>query len=337
MKKKFFLLILSLVLILSIVSGCSNKNAGDEVSTAPKEEQEQPKTLKFSFPDGLPALTAAKLDKENPAVDKNVTINYELLKAPDVLVSSILKGEPDIAIVPSNLAAQAFNKGMAYRLAGTSTWGSLYMISTEEINSFEDLKGKEIYSIGKGLTPDIVLRYVLSENGIDPDKDVTITYLNAATELGPAFLSGKTNLAVLPEPLATTILTKKENAKVIFDLNKEWANLTGIDEGYPQSSLIIKEDLIKDDPEFVSKFLEKYKESSDWAMGNLGQLGDYAKELGISVEKNAIVNAKEKLNIRFTETKDCKDAYEKYYEVLMNFEPKTIGGKLPDEGLYFER
>ena len=325
MKKRLLLLFLSLVLILPLAVGCGEKTV--------KEQQ----TIQFCYQDGTPALTAAKLAKESPTIDKNININYEMQKSPDLLVTKILKGEADIAIVPSNLAAQAFNKNLPYKIVGTAVWGSFYLTSAEDIKSFEELKGKEIYTFGKGLTPDLVLRYVLSKNGIDPDKDVKINYLNAASEVGPAFISGKTDLALLAEPLLTTVIMKKPDAKVIFDLNEEWAKAAGTEKGYPQASLIIKNDLIGNNMEFVEEFIKAYEESRKWAKENPKKLGEYAGELGISVSKETIEKGIRWTNIESFNIKDSKEEYKTFYEAIIDFAPDFIGGKLPDEKIYFER
>ena len=242
-------------------------------------------------------MTVTKLAYEKPIIDENIEIEYEFQNTPDLLASKILKGEADIAIVPSNLAAQAYNKEIPYKLVGTSVWGTLYMMSTEDINTFNDLKGKEIYSFGKNLTPDLVFKYVLRENGIDPDKDISITYLNAASEVGPAFISGKTNLAVLSEPAVTNILSKKEDAKIIFDFNEEWSKITGIQMGYPQASLIIKADLIENNKEFVEKFIETYVENMKWSSENPEQLGQYAEELEFGITQDMVVKGIERMNM----------------------------------------
>ncbi len=54
------------------------------------------------------------------------------------------------------------------------------------------------------------------QNGLVPDEDIKINYLNAASDLGPAFLSGKTNLALLSEPLATNIMMKMRTLKLYW-------------------------------------------------------------------------------------------------------------------------
>ena len=337
--KRMLIILLSLLLIFTVA--CSKEkpaesNVGTEENGSAEQNQEK-KTVKFCFPNGVPALTVAKFAYENPIIDENMEIEYEIQSTPDLLASKILKGEADIAIVPSNLAAQAYNKEIPYKLVGTSVWGTLYMMSTEEIDSFDSLKGKEVYSFGKNLTPDLVFKYVLKENGIEPDKDVSITYLNAASEVGPAFISGKTNLAVLSEPAVTNIMMKKDNAKVVFDFNEEWSKITGIEQGYPQASLIIKSDLLEDHKEFVDKFIQVYSENLQWAKENPEKLGEYAEKLEYGITKDMVVNGIERMNMGPLYVEDMKKEYEVYYNVLLNFAPDVIGGKLPDEEFYFER
>lgn len=321
------------IIILSSLVGCNSTKVVEEEPIVHQE----PKTIKFCYQDGTPALTSAKLAKENPIIDDNIVIEYEMQKSPDLLVTKVLKEEADIAIVPSNLAAQAFNKELSYEIVGTAVWGSFYLASTEDINGFEELKGREIYTFGKGLTPDLVLRYVLSQNGIDPEEDVKITYLNAASEVGPAFIGGKTNLAVLAEPLLTTITMKKEDTKIILDLNEEWGKAAGTDKGYPQASLIIKKDLIENNREFVEDFIKAYEESRKWAVENSETLGGYAEELGISVAKETIEKGIIWNNVESFNIIDGKEEYKAYYEAILDFAPDFIGGKIPDEDIYFEK
>jgi len=322
--KRFLIFLLIFILLIPLV-GCQKT-----VST------EGPKTIRFSFQDGTPALTAAKLAMESPTID-GIEMEYDMGKSPDLLVTKILKEEADIAIVPSNLAALAYNKGLGYKIVGTSIWGSFYLVSTEDIRDFDDLKGREIYTFGKGLTPDIVLRLVLTNNGIDPDGDVSFNYLNAASEVAPVFLSGKSNLAVFAEPLFTTVMMKKEEAKIILDLNEEWRKATRTEMGYPQASLIIKEALIENNMDFVEKFIEAYKDSRIWAKENPKKLGEYAEKLGIGVAKETIERGIRWNKVEIFDIDDTIEEYEAYYEAIMDFDPEFIGGKVPNEDIYFKR
>ena len=79
-----------------------------------------------------------------------------------------------MACVPANLASVLYNKteGEIVTLA-VNTLGVLYIVENgNAVQSMADLAGKTIVAAGKGSTPEYALRYLLSENGIDPNKDV---------------------------------------------------------------------------------------------------------------------------------------------------------------------
>ena len=50
-----------------------------------------------------------------------------------------------------------------------------------------------------------------------------------------------------------------------------------------------------------------------------------------------IVKGIERINIGSFPIKDSKKEYEIYYDAIFDFAPDYIGGKIPDEEIYFER
>lgn len=93
-----------------------------------------------------------------------------------------------------------------------NTLGVLYIVeSGDTVQSVEDLRGKTIYASGKGSTPEYVLNYILSQNGIDPDTDVTIEWKSEHAECLSALMSEGNGIAMLPQPFVTTAQTKSDN------------------------------------------------------------------------------------------------------------------------------
>ena len=296
-----------------------------------------PKTpLKFSYMEGVTALTAAKMMKDNAQIGEKFEIQYDLLRSTDLLTSTILKGESDIAMIPSTLAATQYNKNLGYTVVGTSTWGNLYLIGTQDAPFLGALVGNEIATFGKGLTPDLVFRLLLLKDAIEPDTDLTLNYQASAAEVGPYLLSGKATFAILPEPAVSGVIGKSEGkVKVLFDLNSLWADYMDVEKGYPQASLVIKTSLIESDPEFVKDFIAAYMESIQWALDNPEELGDISEELELGLAKGAVILGIERMNIGDFPIEDSREEYEAYYKAIMDFAPDFIGGKLPDEGLYY--
>lgn len=315
-------LFLSIFMTLAIV-GCDKKEEGNVVKTE----------VSFIAPNGVPATAISKMIKENVQVDNKYNINYSIENTSDTLATAVMKGEPDIAIVPSNLALQAYNKGLGYKLVGTTGLGALYLVSTEGEIAFEDLRGKEVYNIGSGLTPDIVFKALLKENNIE---DFTLSYVGGATELAPAILGGKAKYAVVPEPALTTILNKNPNIKIISSLNNLWKESFNSDNGFPQASLIVKEDLIKDNKDFINKLVEEISNSINWVNENNSEASKFSIENGSQVEETILEKSIKSSNITFIKARENKEDYMDYYKVLEKENPKSIGEKLPDEKFFYE-
>ena len=99
------------------------------------------------------------------------TYEFTLAASADEVSPKLMQGELDIACVPANLASVLYNRteGGIVTLA-VNTLGVLYIVENgNAVQSMADLAGKTIVASGKTSTPEYALRYLLSENGIDPD------------------------------------------------------------------------------------------------------------------------------------------------------------------------
>ena len=79
--------------------------------------------------------------------------------SPDALTPRFISGDVDVAAVPINLASVLYNKleGDVVVLA-VNTLGVLYILENgNEISSFADLNGKDVYATGQGSTPEYIL------------------------------------------------------------------------------------------------------------------------------------------------------------------------------------
>jgi len=324
--KKSSKIIFSLLLAISMVFTFVACNKKEEANIVKKE-------ISFVVPSGVPATAISKMIKDNIQIENNYNINYSIENTSDTLATAVMKGEPDIAIVPSNLAAQAYNKGLGYKLVGTTGLGALYLISTEGDMELNELSGKEVYNIGSGLTPDIVFKAILKESGIS---DVTLSYVGGATELAPAILGGKAKYAVVPEPALTTILNKNPNIKVIASLNDLWKEKFNSESGFPQASLIVKETLINEDKDFINNLIEEISNSINWVNKNNKDAATYSIENGSQVEEAILEKSISNSNITFIKAKDNEEDYMAYFQVLESENAKSIGDKLPDENFFYE-
>ncbi|MEI3405555.1 MAG: PhnD/SsuA/transferrin family substrate-binding protein [Christensenellales bacterium] len=174
---------------------------------------------------GPTAMGMVKLmdEAESGAVEGNA-YSFAIAAAVDEVTPKIVKGETDIAAVPANLASVLYQntKGEVQVLA-VNTLGVIYIVeSGDSVKSVEDLRGRTIYASGKGATPEYALNYILSENGIDPTKDVTIEWKSEHAECLAALLAEDNAIAMLPQPFVTTAQMKSDPIQVRLDLTAEW-------------------------------------------------------------------------------------------------------------------
>ena len=326
--KKIGIIILSMLLIF----GCGNggvpkddKNAGEEKIT-----------VKFIFPEGLPALSVLGMYSENKQFEDNVNIKYEKAATAETLTGSLLTEDNNIiAIVPSSLAAQLYNKNMGYKILGTVSWGSLYLVSSENISGLEDLKNKKTGIIGRGQTPDIVFRNILSKNNIDAES-LDLEYFSSGTELASALAAGKIKTAVLSEPAASILMKKNTDVKMILSLNEEWKKLYSNKYGFPQATLIAKEGVLKKYPDIAKKLALELEEQNKWLTGE-GNKEDFLKKAELSIPAAFLPEIIKNSNINFLSIKETENYYLEYYKILSDFDVKTIGGKIPDSGIFYEK
>jgi NitT/TauT family transport system substrate-binding protein len=122
-----------------------------------------------------------------------------------------------------------------------------------------------------------------------------------------------------------------------MDFNEEWKKANNSEYGFPQSTVIVKKELVQSDNKFVQEFLKELEESCNFAADNNSDLPAYCEEIGVSVNKDIVSKSIEKANIKYVAIKDCYKEYDTYFNKLKELDPKTIGGKVPDEGVYMEK
>ena len=195
--------------------------------------------------------------------------NFTMYGAADEIVPLLVKGDLDAAAVPANLAATLYNKtNGAVEVACINTLGVLYIVENgETVNSVGDLKGQTIVTTGKGATPEYVLRYVLTENGVDPDSDVTVEYCSEATEALSKVQAGEATIAMLPQPFVTVAQTKIEGLRMALDLTAEWDKLDN-GSGLITGVIVARRDVVEANPGAVDSFLQNYALSVEWVNDN---------------------------------------------------------------------
>ena len=261
--------------------------------------------------------------------------DFEMYGKADEIVPQLVKGELDAAAVPANLAATLYQKtNGAIEVACINTLGVLYVVENgETVNSVEDLKGKTIVTTGKGTTPEYVLRYILTENGVDPDNDVTLDFYSEATEALAQLQAGTSTIAMLPQPFVTSALAQVEGLRVALDMNEEWEKVAG--SKLVTGVLVARKDAVEADPARFAAFMDGYKASVEAANTDLDGTAALCEEQGVVAKAAIAKKALPNCNIVCLTGADLLEALPGYLEVLYNASPAAVGGEMPDNSFYF--
>ena len=201
-----------IAITLLVVASMPLSAVGEQESPTVPPDPAEPATLSVVVATGTPAVSMSYLVSEDPQVYPGIDLEYEVVNSLNLLSARVLSGEADVIVATTDLGAKLRGRDVDIRYVGSAVWGMLYVVTTEDLDGWDDLRGREIKMLGRGLAPDIVLRYLLESNGLDPDSDVTLDYVQATTELAPTFISGASTISIMPEPALSMVLTRREDA-----------------------------------------------------------------------------------------------------------------------------
>ena len=264
--------------------------------------------------------------------------DLQLYGAADEIVPKLIKGQVDIAAIPANLAATLYQKtNGGIQVMAVNTLGVLYVVEKgDTVHSFADLKGRTILSTGKGTTPEYVLRYLLTKNGIDPDKDVKIEYYSEASEVTAQMAATKKDaIAVLPQPYVTAAQMKDSDLRVVLDLTKEWNKVC--DTQLITGVTVVRTAYAEDHPEEVINFLKDYQKSVEAANNDIDGTAALCEKVGVVAKAAIAKKALPKCNIVYRIGDEMKADVNAYLQVLYDASPAAVGGKLPDGNFYYTK
>ena len=341
--KKSLSLAMALLLALSLTA-CGTKQeapAPEEppAQEAPMQEEtpaEAPVTTRIAALKGPTAMGLVKLMSDDPQSADGPLYDFTLAGAADEVTPSLIKGDLDMACVPANLASVLYNKteGQIVTLA-VNTLGVIYIVENgNAVQSMADLAGKTIVAAGKGSTPEYALRYLLSENGIDPDKDVVIDWKSEHAECVAALASGAATIALLPQPFVTVAQTKIEGLRMALDLTAEWDALDN-GSGMITGVVVARKSFVEEHPAAVAAFLEDYAASVDWVNSNTADAAQLISQFGIIEAAPVAEKALPYCNIVCITGDELASKLSGYLQVLFEAQPTAVGGKLPGDDFYY--
>jgi NitT/TauT family transport system substrate-binding protein len=260
----------------------------------------------------------------------------------DQLKAMVAGKQGDFVTMPSNNAALFYNKGLELKLLNISVWNITYLVTVDgEVKSFSDIKGQSLVVPFQGSVPDVMFQYMATKEGLDPQKDFDLRYATDPTQAAQLLLAGKVQNAVLSEALATAVLLQTKDAEKplhkAFAFDKAWEKATGAS-GQPPIAGTAATANVMNRPEVIAAFEREYAAAVDWMLANPEAAGKLMAlqlpQLGL---KAAVMTASLKsITWKYTPAAEARAPLEAFYSALSDLNPQVIGGKLPDDGFYYQ-
>lgn len=265
--------------------------------------------------------------------------NIRLTSSAEEARAAFIAGQTDIVSLPTNLAAVLYNKlpDDGVRMLAVNTLGVLYIVENgESIGSLADLKGKKLYATGQGSTPEYVIRWLLKENGLEDQ--VTLEFIEDHDTLATMLASGLADIAMLPEPKVTAAMMKNADLRVALDVTEEYektAQAAGIESQMSMGCVLTRQSVIDEHPEVIDAFLEAYTESVQTVNTQQAASAEIMAEKGIIPNAKIALQALPRCHIVMITGEEMKTLIAPFMDMLYASDPKSVGGALPGDDLYY--
>lgn len=308
-----------LVLPLLLLNSCKDKNTN---------------SIRIGVLQGPSAISFIQMIN-TPTVIDGKTVEIIIKNDPQQIQALMMRHELDFAVLPTVIAANLYNKGIDYRIIACPVWGTLYIVTNQpNINTLEDISGHSVSVFGQGATPDILLQREIQNKGIINVKlDYTFSGNN---ETAQALLQNKTQIAVISEPLVSTLISKNKNIHIVSKLNcEEFFRNSDIDI-FAQSAFVVSNRFINNYNDIIPLVRDAYSTSCNF----INEQPDEAAKMLVNNKLIAdIATAKLALplcNIRYVGAFAIEREINRYLQIYFDFDPKSIGGKMPTRDFIYQ-
>ena len=317
--KKFLAIMLALALLLAV--GCE-KPAGNEKTT-----------VRIGVLNGPTGMGAAKLMADNEAGTTANQYAFELFGSPTDLPGLLIKGELDMAAVPTNMAALVYQKsGKNVKLLALNTLGVLYLLEKgDTVHSIKDLEGKTVATAGQASTPEYAMKFLLEKNGTQAD----LRFYGSHAEVVTQGVAGKEDLLLLPEPQVSVLLAKDAGFRVALDINTAWDEAVAGSSVFSMGCLVVRKAFAEEHPEAVKAFLTEYAASVAYVNEHPQEGAALIAQYKIIENKTIVEAAIPNCHMVCVTGEEMKTKTAPYLEILYGFDPTAVGGQLPDEEFYY--
>ncbi|NLJ77354.1 MAG: ABC transporter substrate-binding protein [Peptococcaceae bacterium] len=340
MKKGAIILLAAALILVFFLGGCTQKT--DRQSPVTATPSPQAAGAAVNLEDLRLAVGSAPGPVTYPLAQMAELNNNIVLKpwqGAEQLTAMISAKEVQLCSTPLHNAVLSYNKGLDTQLLMVTVWGMLYVMSTEsEVVSLQDLTGKEVVLSGKGSIHDLIFRHLLINNGINPDHDLTLSYLDMS-EASSRLATGKLKYAVLNEPQSSIAILNAQKGGVqlhrVLDLTQEWNKLPGQEKaGMPMAGIIVigSSGITSEE---AAGFARAYIDTAQWVNNNPAEIGPIVEKHVPAMKAAAVSQSLKYARLKPQYAADCQEEVEAFFkELSRTADMRAFGGKIPDAKFY---
>lgn len=266
---------------------------------------------------GPSVIAFAKMIEDSPEIEGK-RLSVDIIDSPELMQALLIKGQADLAALPMINAANLYNKGLKYSLLGCPVWGNLYIVGRKGVDNRADER-ETLHVFGAGTTPDILTRYYLQQEGLTYSLNYSFS---TPHEISQGLLGGQIRTAVLAEPFLSVVLRKDSTLYIKTNLN----NPDSTSHGFAQTAIVYAASL-KDKKTVLDSLLN---ESCRFAINQPEKAISILESRYIFPTGSLTPESIERCGIKYLSASDSKESIIDFLSLIEQYEPKAIGGKLPD-------
>jgi NitT/TauT family transport system substrate-binding protein len=263
-------IILALLLVASVfVSGCASNKGNVSTNESGAKEASAITELRFGYQPSthqIAYMTAAEKGwwKEDLAPYGIKAIKENSFPTGDPEMQAMMAGDLDVAYVGAAPVLTAISQGLDAKIVEPVqiNGSSLVLRNESKYESPKDLKGLKIATYPPGTIQDTLLREWLKENGLDPEKDVTIIGMTPGDAMS-AIAAKKIDAVFLPHP-SPTIVEKQGNGRTIVQSGQMKPN-------HACCVLVVSGKLIREHPDIVEQIAKTHIKATEYNKANVDE------------------------------------------------------------------
>lgn len=255
-RKRFFSILIAVILGLSLIlSGCNKGSTSQQLTKIRLSEV----THSIFYAPQYVALSQGFFEEEG--------LEIELYngQGADKVMTAVLTGQADIGFAGPEASVYVYNEGKedySVIFAQLTNGDGTFLMGREPDPDFKwsDVKGKTIIGGRKGGMPEIILQYVLRNNGLIPGEDVIIDTTMQFAAMPGAFMGGQGDYVIIFEPTASE-MEKEGKAYILASLGESSGEV-------PYTAYFASKDYIEKNPEIIQKFTNAIYKGQRWVENN---------------------------------------------------------------------